>query len=139
MSGKCKMQNAKCKMKNAAHSDAFCTLHFALCILPSIIGVFLVLGDVPSVAAAAQQSEPPKFVAVRVGLADRYKVGLWTQVEVTLRGGSEALSGEVSLIVPDGDGVPSRVSTPRSPVPACPGRETTVRLLCRFGRVAEHT
>ena len=51
----------------------------------------------------AQQSSPPKIVGVRVGLADRYKAGLWTQVEVTLRGGSDAIAGELAVIVPDGD------------------------------------
>ena len=39
-------------------------------------------------AAQAQEVKPPEFVAVRVGFADRYKVGLWTPIEVTLRGGS---------------------------------------------------
>ncbi len=63
-------------------------------------------------AIAAEPTGPPKIVGVRVGLADRYKAGLWTQVEVTLRGGSEPLAGELSVIVPDGDGVPGRVSTP---------------------------
>jgi hypothetical protein len=89
--------------------------------------------------SSAAFSEPPetlKITGVRVGLADRYKVGLWTQVEVTLQGGSQALSGELSLVVPDGDGVPSRVSTPPGqPCRLLPGRETRVRLLCRFGRV----
>ena len=63
-----------------------------------------------SSAASAQQVIPPKIVSVRVGLGDRYKVGLWTQVEVTLQGGSQTLAGEVSVIVPDGDGVPRRFS-----------------------------
>ncbi len=86
--------------------------------------------------ALAEPSQPPNIVGVRVGLADRYKAGLWTQVEVVLQGGSRALSGEVSLVVPDGDGVPSRVSTAADqPCQLLPGRETKVRLLCRFGRV----
>ena len=113
----------QCKMKNAA-------CHFAFCI------IFLATNLLAPTVARGQQSEPPKFVGVRVGIADRYKVGLWTQVEVTLQGGSEPVSGEVSLIVPDGDGVPSRVSTPPDdPCQLMPGRETTVRLLCRLGRV----
>ena len=51
----------------------------------------------PSLAAAAQAQEvkPPEFVAVRVGFADRYKVGLWTPIEVTLRGGSSRAIGRV--------------------------------------------
>ena len=78
--------------------------------LPTILLGLLWLSSV----SFGQQSQPPKIVGVRVGLADRYKAGLWTQVEVTLRGGSDALSGELSVIVPDGDGVPGRVSTPPS-------------------------
>ena len=70
---------------------------------------------------------------MRVGIGDRYKAGLWTQVEVTLLGGSEELTGELSVIVPDGDGVPGRVTT--APCEVLPGRETSVRLISRFGRV----
>ena len=49
---------------------------------------------------------------MRVGFGGCYKAGLWTPVEVTLRGGSQACRGRVSLTVPDGDGVASRVVTP---------------------------
>jgi hypothetical protein len=80
----------------------------------------------------AQQLQRPKIVGVRVGIADRYKAGLWTQVVVTLRGGSETLTGEVSVIVPDGDGVPGRAS---KPCQVLPGQDSTVRLISRFGRV----
>jgi len=53
-----------------------------------------------------------------------------------LQGGSETLTGELSVTVPDGDGVPSRVSTsPREPCHVMAGRPTAVRLLCRLGRV----
>jgi len=115
--------NCKLKIENCK---------FAICNI-----IILVAGVAQPDAVFAQQVAPPEIVAVRVGLADRYKVGLWTQVEVTLRGGSEALAGEVSLVVPDGDGVPSRMSTPpNQPCRISPGRETTVRLLCRFGRVS---
>ena len=82
--------------------------------------------------AFAQQLQPPKIVGLRVGIADRYKAGLWTQVEVIVRGGSERLAGELSVIVPDGDGVPGRVS---KPCQILPGQETTVRLITRFGHV----
>jgi hypothetical protein len=134
MKSECKMQSAKCKMKNAVLGAAFCTLHFAFCILHCVPCSFLALGSLLALPSdsQAQSSTPPEVASIRVGLADRYKVGLWTQVEVTLRGGSEALAGELSLIVPDSDGVPSRVS---QPCRLAPGRETTVRLLCRLGRL----
>ena len=80
-------------------------LQFAICNLHLLL---LVAGMTLPPVAAAQQLQPPKIVGVRVGIADRYKAGLWTQVEVTLRGGSERLAGELSVIVPDGDGVPGR-------------------------------
>jgi hypothetical protein len=86
--------------------------------------------------AFAQQLELPKIVGVRVGIADRYKAGLWTQVEVTLLGGSESLSGELSVIVPDGDGVLGRVSNlPSQPCQVLQGQKSVVRLITRFGRV----
>ena len=82
------------------------------------------------------RSQPPEFTGIRVGLGDRYKTGLWTPVELKIRGGSESLTGIVSVTVPDGDGIPSQVVTPpNKPCQVLPGRETTVRLFVRFGRV----
>ena len=81
-----------------------------------------------STAAAAQ----PEIVGARVGIADRYKAGLWTQVEVALSGGETPVEGELSVIAPDGDGVPGRVSMPCR-LPA--GAEKSFRLITRFGRV----
>ena len=102
---------------------------------PLAILALVALNLAPSVVYG-QKNEPPKIVGVRVGVGDCYKAGLWTQVEVLLQGGSEALSGELSLITPDADGVPGRVSTPPTePCVVPPGRETAVRLLTRFGRV----
>jgi hypothetical protein len=86
--------------------------------------------------ADGQEPQPPKIIGIRVGIADRYKAGAWTQVEVVLRGGDESLSGSVSIIVPDGDGTPGRTTTPPNrPCQLLPGRTQTVRLLTRFGRV----
>jgi hypothetical protein len=112
-------------MKNGDRQFAICNLHFAFCI-------FLLVAAL-SAPALAQPLRPPKIVGLRVGIADRYKAGLWTQVEVTLRGGSEPLVGELSVIVPDGDGVPGRVS---KPCQILPGQDNPpVRLITRFGHV----
>jgi hypothetical protein len=57
-------------------------------------------------------------------------------VEITLQGGSETLSGTVSVTVPDGDGIPSRVLTPpNKPCQVLPGRQTSVPLYARIGQV----
>jgi len=86
--------------------------------------------------AFAQGDKPPRWTSIRVGFDDDYKVGTWTPVTLTLRGGSRQLTGFVTLTVPDGDGVPSAVTTfGGRPVMVLPGRETTVRLFARFGRV----
>ena len=77
--------------------------------------------------AAADQSA--QIVDVRVGLGDGYKVGLWTPVEVTLRGTDRLADGRLSLTVPDGDGAASRVRV------ALADGQTTVRTYIRFGRV----
>ena len=86
--------------------------------------------------AFAQQNVLPEIVDFQVGFQSRYKVGQWTPVWITFRGGNARTSGAVTLTVPDGDGVPSRVTTPDNrPVLLLPGRETTVLLYARFGRV----
>ncbi len=82
-----------------------------------------------SSAAGAPQETGPQITGVRVGFDGRYKVGTWTPVEVTLRHGERPIGGEVTLTVPDGDGVPSRV---RRQIGA---DETSVVLYAKFGRV----
>jgi len=106
---------------------SICNLQSAICGLL----LFLAVVALPA-GGMAQDLKRPKIVGVRVGIADRYKAGLWTQVDVTLLGGSEMLTGTLSVIVPDGDGVPGCVT---KPCHVYPGRETVVRLITRFGRV----
>jgi hypothetical protein len=135
----CKLKIENCKLTVAnlpfsVRNSQFSIFNFQFSIL-IVIYFFLVAAILPA-AAFAQKPTPPEIVGVRVGIADRYKAGLWTQVEVTLRGGSERLAGEVSVITPDGDGVPGCVSTfPNKPCEIMPGQDTTVRLITRFGRV----
>lgn len=90
-------------------------------------GWLLVLGVLLVPAADAQAVLLPEIVEVRVGFAGHYKVGLWTPVEVTL--GGRAGAGEVRLTLPDGDGVPSRVSA------FLAEGDTSVLLYARFGRI----
>ena len=127
----CKLQIGNCKLRSGNGKFAICNLQSAI----RNIVLFLAVVALPA-AALAQDLQPPKIVGVRVGIDDRYKAGLWTQVEVTLLGGSETLTGELSVIVPDGDGVPGRATTPPGkPCQVLPGRPNVVRLISRFGRV----
>ena len=80
----------------------------------------------------AQQSKPPEFVAVHAGFAGRYKVGVWTPLEVTLRGGSSPVIGRVRASVADSDGLNCSFEAPE-PCQVSPGRETSVLLYVRFG------
>jgi hypothetical protein len=123
----CRFETEDCGRKTERCKSAISNRLF---VIRSLLLVLAVVAA--SSATWAEEAKPPKIVGVRVGIGDRYKAGLWTQVEVTLQGGSETLTGELSVIVPDGDGVPGRATKPCL-VPA--GRETTVRLITRFGRV----
>ncbi len=93
--------------------------------------VLALVGQATPAAAAV-----PQIVGVEVGLAGHYKAGHWTAVRVTLRGGEKPIRGVVSVTVPDGDGMPSRVVTPPDrPVELQPGQETVATLFARFGRL----
>jgi hypothetical protein len=82
-------------------------------------------------------SPEPAIEGVRVGIGGAYKAGLWTPVVVTLRGGERATAGAVRVVVPDGDGTPSRVSTPPDqPCRLAPGEAKDVVLHARLGREA---
>jgi hypothetical protein len=105
-------------------------------VLSFILYIFSILIFPLAFPVQAAIVQPPEIVGVRVGIGERCKVGLWTPVEITLQGGSETLSGMVSVTVPDGDGIPSRVYTaPDKPCQVLPGRQTTVPLYVRIGQV----
>ena len=70
-----------------------------------------------------------------MGIGGQYKAGPWTPVRVLLQGGTEPWSGRVSVIAPDGDGVPCRYSTPaEKPCVVRPGESATFELCTRLGR-----
>jgi hypothetical protein len=86
--------------------------------------------------AATPQAAMPEIVGVQVGLGGRYKVGLWTPVALTVRGGNASMHCTLAVTVPDGDGAPSRVVTAsEQPIEVRPDRETTVSVCVRFGRI----
>lgn len=83
----------------------------------------------PAEADAAAQ-----ITGVRIGFDGRYKVGYWTPFAVTVNAGEEPLRGEVTLTALDGDGVPSRVTSPNE-VALEPGQITTLKLYAKVGRL----
>lgn len=95
------------------------------------ISVLLGLMLLPAVVYA-QQPQPPEFVGISVGFADRYKAGVWTPVELTLRGGSQRVTGRVSVTVADNDGTACEVES-AAPCQVLPGQNTSVTLYVRFG------
>ena len=120
------------------HSPGISVLHppyAEKCGPAAIQRLVLALLLLPSLAAAAQAQEikPPEFVAVRVGFADRYKVGVWMPIEVTLRGGSSRTTGRVRATVSDSDGLNCSFDAPEPPSQVLPGEETKVLLYVRFG------
>ncbi len=79
-------------------------------------------------------SGAPTFIGLGVGFAGRYKVGVWSPVKLTLRGGDASQTGSVRVTVLDDEGVPSRFTAPGGPCRVEAGRDTSVRLYVRFGR-----
>ena len=72
----------------------------------------------------------PQIAAVRAGFAGRYKVGLWTPLNVTVRGGDSAADVRVHATLPDSDGLNCTFEAEPCHIPA--GKETTVPLCVRF-------
>ena len=59
-------------------------------------------------------------------------MGLWTPLEVTLRGGSSPAIGRVRASLSDSDGLNCSFDAPE-PCQVLPGQETSVLLYVRFG------
>jgi hypothetical protein len=86
------------------------------------------------VSAGRDAQRGPQINRVHVGFAGQYKLGYWTPVEVTVRAGDEPLVAELSLTVPDGDGVPSRVHDEGGPLRLAVGEEQSRTLFVKFGQ-----
>ena len=105
---------------------ALLLLHIATGLL---YGRARALADVP--AASAEIA----IAGVEVGFEGRYKVGYWTPVRVLLENRSgAAVEGRLQLVVPDGDGAPSRVVSP-DVVRLTPEQAKTIVLYAKFGRL----
>ncbi len=104
-------------------------------LLRWFVTALAVLASSLAAPAHAQKPKDPRITDVRIGFDGAYKLGCWTQVEVTLAAGDEPYTGAVEISVPDADGVPTSVVTPpERPVGLTPGQTTTARLFVRYGQ-----
>jgi hypothetical protein len=79
----------------------------------------------------------PRITDIRLGIADRYKAGYWTRIEVAIQGGQDALLGQLEVTVPDGDGVPTLVvSSPNRPIALAAGEQTTATVFAKIGQMS---
>lgn len=93
----------------------------------------------PSVSLAAPKN--PSIDRVELGFDGNYKLGYWTPLSVKVSGLPDAEHLSLEVIVPDSDGVPTRVRHPfsfssrLSSVPPCDyTREPAKRLFVKIGR-----
>lgn len=99
-----------------------------------LVGLLLVAVLGFATPTQAQPPKPAEIVDLKVGFNGSFAVGKWTPVTVTIQGGAQGVTGQVQLIVPDGDGLPSRVTSPR-PYQLTPGGSISVMLFAKFGRI----
>ena len=96
--------------------------------------VWVVVALLANTVAVAASSDPD-IVGVRIGFDGRYKLGRWTMLEVSVRGGQRATLGLLSVVVPDGDDTPSLYATPANrPLQLVPGQTTRGVLYIKPGR-----
>lgn len=105
-----------------------CWLVQQCCLLALLLIAVLV-----NPASAQPTPDEPEFESIRMGFGNRYKVGCWTPVELSIRGGREPAQGIVTLTTPDGDGANSTVQSDR-PIQLIPGQLTKVWLYVKPGR-----
>ena len=108
-------------------------------IRPVVVRFFRVavlVASVGSMTSGQARAEPlldPVIRSVQVGFHGVYKLGCWTPITVELEGQQLAYTGHVAVTVPDSDGVPTTVVSPRS-VGVERGQTTTARLFVRIGQ-----
>jgi len=87
-------------------------------------------------AQPADTAAAPRITALHAGLDGRFKVGYWAPFIVELEGGLETSSGHVEFVVPDSDGVPSRVRAPATgDLTLAPGERQSVLLYAKLGQL----
>jgi hypothetical protein len=91
--------------------------------------------------APAEQASPDtptlRIADLHAGFAGRFKVGYWAPFTIELAGGNDPQTGRVELVVPDGDGVPSRVHFPPTGILTLGrGERRSVSLSAKIGRLS---
>ena len=97
---------------------------------------FLAFGVLASKQVPGSAASLPVIEEVRVGVGGSFKVGHWTPVTVSLRGGAEPARGDLVLQTLDGDGLPYRIrwdADQNREIPA--ERQTQIVTLAKFGRL----
>jgi len=97
--------------------------------------IFAFVAILASGTVRAAETTPSPLASIdriQIGFAGHYKVGFWTPIEITLTGGSKSLTADLEIIVPDGDGVPTR--TVEHGIHLEPGKPARVRSYVKFGR-----
>jgi hypothetical protein len=100
--------------------------YYIIRIIVSFVSVVLIARE------SVGQTTSAHIDAIDVGFAGHYKVGYWTPVKVTLSAGSQDVRGDLEVVVPDGDGGPTRVI--ERGVSLAAGEKRGVRLYLKFGR-----
>lgn len=87
-------------------------------------------------ASAETKGAAPTIEQISVGLGGKYKVGYWTPVRLTVKGGEAPYEGKLSLEVPDAEGGPCIWTSPEGErVALQPGEEATIVRYVKFGRL----
>ncbi len=77
----------------------------------------------------------PTIDDLRVGFNGRYKVGYWTIAEVTITAGATPFTGQLTLIAPDNDGIPTRVTAAIGEIKLAAGDSTVVPVYFKQGQL----
>lgn len=121
------IRNAESRIAPCCRFSSFRIPHSAFRIYLAAVGLLFFAN-----VAAAQQPEKPQLIDVHVGVAQHYKLGCWTPVELVFQGGTELVTGIVELTVRDADDIPVRYTS--GPAQLTPGRATAVTVYAKFGR-----
>jgi hypothetical protein len=109
------------------HKSRFHALRVA-----SIVFLAVIASAVYPGSARAADSTAVTIADIRVGFAGHYKLGCWTPVELLLSAGGRDVRGDLEVVVPDGDGVPTRVVERGVAIKA--NEKTWSRVYAKFGR-----